>query len=106
MREPRSGSAGEVPPYVVACIDADPGLSIDGHHHVTAVETRDPDGGHTRWTLVQVILSIRDGAGFSVVDGEKAVGRLEPTVCTRCPMATLTIDPPEASDLVHACDQP
>ena len=93
-----------MPPYVVACIDADPWLAIDGHHHVTAVETRDPDGGQTRWTLVQVILAIRDGAAFSVVDGERAVAHLEPTVCTRCPMATLTIDPAEASDLVPGCD--
>jgi len=104
MDDPNRGIAGEMPPYVVACIDADPGLAIDGHHHVTAVETRDPDGGQRRWTLVQVILAIRDGAAFSVVDGERAVAHLEPTVCTRCPMATLTIDPAEASDLVPGCD--
>jgi hypothetical protein len=48
----------------------------EGHLHVTAVETSDPDGGTTRWSLVQVI----------------EAAELTPTVCARCSVATLGVE--------------
>lgn len=104
MDDRHAGVAGEMPPYVVGCLETDARLADDGHHHVKTIETRDPDGGQTRWTLIQVITAIRDGAAFSVNDGDDAVARLDPTVCPRCAMATLTIEPPEAASLVPTCD--
>lgn len=80
-----------VPPYTVRCLDLDPVARADGHHHVTAIETGDPDGGRTRWTLVQVIEAVRDGEQFVIeADADRQVIDLAPSVCPRCHMATLT----------------
>jgi len=86
-----SGALGELPPYSVRCIDVDPVAEADGHYHVVAIETSDPDGGVTRWSLIQVISAVRDGERFKLDagDGVQAV-ELEPAVCPRCSMATLT----------------
>jgi hypothetical protein len=81
---------------MVVCVETDMAVKANGHDHVTAIETWDPDGGRTRWTLVQVITAVRDGEQFQAGkggDGESAV--LELAVCPRCPLATLLIDPPE-----------
>jgi len=81
----------EAPPYVVARLDQDPDTP-DGHDHVTAVETRDPDGGSTQWRLVDVIAAMRDGERF-VVDmvGHERASVLEPVVCPACPRATVKV---------------
>ena len=85
----------ELPPYEVVCVQTDTGVKADGHHHVTAVETWDPDGGRTRWTLVQVIAAVRDGEVFRAGEGgDGQVAVLEPAVCRRCSLATLLVDPP------------
>jgi hypothetical protein len=42
-----------------------------GHIHVLAVETRDPDGGQTRWTTRQVIAALRDGERFVVSEDDQ-----------------------------------
>ena len=100
QRTPRG--IGELPAYRVVCVDTDLAAKADGHDHVTAIETWDPDGGRTRWTLVQVIAAVRDGEQFHAGkggDGQAAV--LEPAVCPRCPVATLLVDPPEV--VLPAC---
>jgi len=85
-----------VPPYEVACLEMDARLQAGGHHHVTFIETRDPDGGRSRWSCVQVIAAIRDGERFVVAeDGQGQVTLLEPGLCPRCPFVTLLVDPPE-----------
>lgn len=82
-----------VPPYLVLCLEQDASGS-DGHPHVSFIETRDPDGGQTRWSTVQVIAAVRDGERFVVADdGQGGETLLEPAVCTRCPTVTLAVDP-------------
>jgi hypothetical protein len=85
----RSGTLeGQLPPYSVLRVHLDEARAADGHRHVDYVETVDPDGGETRWTSVEVIAAIRDGERFVLDEGE-GHERLEPTLCPRCPMATL-----------------
>ena len=61
MHTPASVGADEVPPYEVGCLDIEGASKASGHRHGVAVETRDPDGGSTRWSSVQVIAAIEDG---------------------------------------------
>ena len=62
----------------------------EGHLHVTAVETSDPDGGVTHWSLVQVIEAMRGGERFVLRERTAADAvELHPTVCPRCQVATL-----------------
>jgi hypothetical protein len=82
----------EAPPYVVVRLDQDLDTP-DGHDHVTAVETRDPDGGSTQWRVVDVIAAIRDGERFVVeLEGHDRKSVLEPAVCPACSRATVTVD--------------
>ena len=86
--------ASDGPPYMVLCVDPDDEAG-DGHIHVAAVETRDPDGGQTRWTTAQVIAAVRDGERFVVAeDGQGGETVLRPVVCGSCPTMTLVVDPP------------
>jgi hypothetical protein len=82
----------DAPPYVVTCLEVDRGAG-EGHEHVAAVETRDPDGGQTRWTTVQVIAAVREGERFVVGDSDDARTSLEPAGCPRCSTATLRVSP-------------
>ena len=85
----------DVPPYEVACLQLDAKREATGHQHVTFIETRDPDGGRTRWSCVDVIAAIRAGERFVVAeDGQGKVSLLEPGLCTQCPFVTLVVDPP------------
>ena len=87
----------ELRAHEVVCLHTDPAAEADGHVHVSAIETRDPDGGRSRWTLVQVIAAVREGEAFHAGKGSDGrAGVLEPAVCPRCPFATLVVDPPEA----------
>jgi hypothetical protein len=87
-----SPSSDGVPPYAVRCVHADPRAMAEGHLHVTAVETSDPDGGVTQWSLVQVIEAVRAGDRFVLRDGTAADAvELGPTVCPRCQVATLAV---------------
>jgi hypothetical protein len=81
-----------LPPYVVLCLE--PAASgADGHTHVSYVETRDPDGGQTRWSTVQVIAAVRDGERFVVADdGRGGQTVLEPAICSHCSTVTLAVD--------------
>ena len=82
-----------LPPYRVHCVQQDASGS-DGHPHVSFIETRDPDGGQTRWSTVQVIVAMRGGERFLVADdGQGGETLLEPAVCTRCSTVTLAVDP-------------
>jgi hypothetical protein len=84
-------STPELPAYRVECLEEE--LS-DGHSHVAHVKTRDPDGGQTRWSTVQVIAAVRDGERFVVADdGQGGETVLDPAVCTRCAKVTLAVDP-------------
>ena len=97
MSAPTALEIGDLPAYRVVCLEIDIAAEADGHDHVTAINTWDPDGGRTRWTLVQVIAAVRDGEAFHAGkggDGQAAV--VEPAVCPRCPVATLLANPPEA----------
>ena len=90
----RAAAPLEAPPYVVVCFIEDPEAS-DGHDHVAAVETRDPDGGTTLWSPVDVISAIRQGDRFVLEGGDGgSQPRLEPGVCPACALVTLTVDPP------------
>ena len=86
----------EVPPYAVACFELDTRQEFAGHEHVTFIETRDPDGGRTRWSCVQAINAIRDGERFVVAEDGGKLTLMEPGLCSQCPTATLLVDPPEA----------
>jgi hypothetical protein len=94
----RSVGAEAVPPYEVACVELDSRLQAAGHRHVTHVETRDPDGGRTRWSREQVLSAIRDGERFVLVDdGTGRATLMEPRLCSKCPFFTLVVDSPEAT---------
>lgn len=102
MSQRTARGLGDLPAYRVVCVETDLAATANGHDHVTAIETWDPDGGRTRWTLVQVIAAVRDGEQFHAGkggDGQAAV--LEPAVCPRCPLATLLVDSPEV--VLPAC---
>jgi hypothetical protein len=94
MSYPALGTRDSVPWYAVLSIEKDRALEASGHSHVLGLATRDPDGGETHWTLVQVISAIRDGERFVVGEdpGDQSAA-VEPTVCPRCPMATLVVGP-------------
>jgi hypothetical protein len=93
MEDARRAQAG-VPPYVVHCVVVDRASEAAGHPHVVGIETSDPDGGRTKWTLLQVIAAFRDGERFMV--GSAAGGQtveLGPSVCPRCRLVTLSPEP-------------
>ena len=92
MANPAVSTRDSVPWYVVLSIEKDHSVESGGHSHVLGLATRDPDGGETHWTLVQVISAIRDGERFVVgEDPADEAAAIEPTVCPRCPMATLIV---------------
>ena len=82
------------PPYVVVSVGRDPDAG-EGHDHVVAIDTRDPDGGETQWRSQEVILAIRDGERF-VVDGDGGA-QLQPGACPACGRTTLTSDVPRST---------
>jgi hypothetical protein len=79
-------SVTDVPPYEVVCLERDASAG-DDHDHVRVIETRDPDGGRTRWATVEVIAAVREGERFTV--GEGGAGSLEPGICPACASVTL-----------------
>jgi hypothetical protein len=84
-------AAGEVPPYVVRRVETDPVAAAAGHHHVSGVDTVDPDGGETHWTLVQVVAAFREGERFVMGGGQGGQAEdLEPSVCPRCRLVSLS----------------
>jgi hypothetical protein len=95
MMKAMAGRRDVVPWYVVLSVEKDHAVEPSGHSHVIGLATRDPDGGETHWTLVQVIAAIRDGERFVVgEDPDDQAAAIEPTVCPRCPMATLVVGTP------------
>ena len=92
MTVDRSSGSRAVPPYAVRCVHADPRSMAEGHLHVTALETSDPDGGSTRWSLVQVIEAVREGERFMLREGGGEPAELSPTICARCSVATLGVE--------------
>jgi hypothetical protein len=89
----------DAPPYVVTCLEEDEAAG-EGHRHVTAIETRDPDGLQTRWSTVQVIAAVREGERFVVGDAETRRS-LEPGICPGCSSVTLVV--PAGGPVVAPC---
>ena len=96
MVEIRPRPFGDTPPYVVVRLEHDP-LAGAGHDHVTVIETRDPDGGSTRWRSIDVIAAMRDGERFVVEEGNGGESVLEPALCPACPRATVRAAPGSTS---------
>lgn len=97
MDTPASVRADEMPPYEVGCLEVDRSLEADGHRHAMFVDTRDPDGGTTRWSSVQVIAAIEDGEQFVVADDDRgAPTLLEAGTCPACSVPTLVTGPADA----------
>ena len=85
---------GTSQPYEVLLIELDAAGHAEGHEHVTVVDTSDACGCHARWSSVQVIAAIRDGAEFIVgADGDDHRAHLAPALCPVCPFATLVVAP-------------
>jgi hypothetical protein len=92
MHEAQRGQS-EPPPYVVVCFEIDSSAG-EGHEHVLAVETRDPDGGTTRWGTSQAIDAVRAGERFVVdEEPEQPSTAFEPGICPGCATVTLAIGP-------------
>ena len=84
---------GTAPPYEVTCLEEDQAVE-ESHRHVVAVETRDPDGGQTRWSTLEVITALRGGELFVVSDGKAdRAAALEPSICPACATATISVSP-------------
>ena len=98
-----TGTTGEVPPYEVRCVEL-AAAGADGHEHVIAVGTNDPDGGETRWRLADVLAALQDGERFitpaSSYDG---TAELKAAPCPLCSEASVKTDPPEALGGVTQC---
>jgi hypothetical protein len=93
MNEPSSPGVEELPPYEVACVELD-ARHRPSHPHVTFIETRDPDGGRTRWSHEQVLAAMRQGERFVMADGSDGTPALiEPGLCPHCPLFTLLVHP-------------
>jgi len=83
---------GTIPPYEVRRVETDPAAAASGHHHVSGVDTVDPDGGETHWTLVQVVAAVRDGERFVMGGAQGGQAEdLEPSACPRCRLVTLSV---------------
>jgi hypothetical protein len=96
MTTPPLGAA-PMPPHEVACVELDARLELSSHRHVTFVQTRDPDGGLTRWSRMQVIAAIRNGERFAVAgESHGHLALLEPGLCPSCPFFTLRVNRPDA----------
>jgi hypothetical protein len=86
----------DAPPYIVRCVEEDSAAG-EGHEHVVAVETRDPDGGETRWSTVQVLAAVREGERFVIGDeADERLPSLVPARCPRCAIVTLSVSPSQA----------
>ena len=82
-----------VPPYEVLLLESDPNQGEE-HQHIIAIQTRDPDGGQTRWAAVQVISALQTGEQFVVDEGDgQKRSVLEPAVCPACEKLTISVGP-------------
>jgi hypothetical protein len=92
MRDVASDLGGP-PPYEVLLLEGDPAAGAE-HQHVVAVQTRDPDGGETRWATVDVISALRAGEQFVVSErSANAPASLEPGLCPACAAVTISVSP-------------
>jgi hypothetical protein len=98
-----SADATEVPPYEVRCVEL-MAAGGDGHQHVVAIGTTDPDGGETRWQLADVLSALRDGEQFiTAPSAYDAPAELSPARCPICSEPSVRTDPPEALGGVRHC---
>ncbi len=99
MRDDQPARVDQWPPYEVICAQFDDLGTAQGHRHLRSVDTRDQDGGLTRWNVPDLTTALRDKERF-VVSGSDAT--LAVGLCPACPFMTLKFDPPEA--FVPACE--
>jgi hypothetical protein len=91
----RFARTDEMPPYEV--VDVHYADVPGGHEHVAYVETRDPDGGDTRWTQAEIPGAVREGERFVLIEGGVVTDSiLEVATCPACPQPTLRLRPPTA----------
>ena len=76
----------------------------DGHQHVVAIGTSDPDGGETRWQLADVLSALWDGEQFvTAASADDGPAALSPARCPICSEPSVRTDPPEALGGVRHC---
>jgi hypothetical protein len=84
----------QVPPYEVSRIGVAPAENQPDHDHVKYVETQDPDGGLTRWSMDQISAAIRSGERFATIvktgRGRESYVTIDP--CPTCRLMTLQVD--------------
>ena len=97
--------SGSTPPkHVVLCVDHQVVDEPTGHRHVVALEAAIEEGRTFRWTLVQVIAAIRDGAQFLVGgNGGEQTTLLEPVVCPHCPQVSARTAEPHRLEARPTC---
>jgi hypothetical protein len=86
-----------LPAYHVCGVQRDRARQVEGHDHVLSIDTRDPDGGQTRWRCVDVIAAMRDGERFVLGEGGDR-RQLEPALCPACAFATVRVIPADDTD--------
>jgi hypothetical protein len=81
-----------LPPYEVSRIGVTAAESRPDHDHVKYVETLDPDGGRTRWSIEQIIAAIRSGERFATIvkPGRESYVTIDP--CPKCRLMTIQVD--------------
>ena len=92
MNRPLDRPSKPAPPYVVSRIGVAPAESQPDHDHVKYVETQDPDGGATRWSVEQLSAAIRSGERFATIvkTGRESYVTIDP--CPKCRLMTLHVD--------------
>lgn len=93
----RTGLIEQLPAYHVCGVQRDRARQVEGHDHVLSIDTRDPDGGQTRWRCVDVIAAMRDGERFVLGEGGDR-RQLEPALCPVCAFATVRVIPADDAD--------
>ena len=82
--------AKPLPPYEVSRIGLAPAESRPDHDHVKYVETQDPDGGRTRWSMEQIIAAIRSGERFATIVKPESYVTIDP--CPKCRLMTIQVE--------------
>jgi hypothetical protein len=83
-----------LPPYEVTRIGLAAAETRPDHDHVKFVETQDPDGGSTRWSVEQISAAIRSGERFATIvktgSGRESYVTIDP--CPNCDLMTVQVD--------------
>lgn len=85
----------------VICVHEVEGYRGARHSHVAALETREPDGSVRRWNIVDAVMAMRIGDRFFVRREGEHAATVEPSVCPRCQVMSLTVA--EGAGLLPTC---